>query len=502
MRGRLLAAVAASSFFQFAWGPTPTPDTPHHPRRVAAGAAQASTNLVTDLDAIFADPILARALIGVRVDSLASGETLYARDAGRLIMPASNMKLLTLAAAAARLGWDFRFETRLEAAGRVVDGVLHGDLVVIGSGDPTIMSQNSGPAAVFEEWATALADAGIRRVEGRLLGDDRAFPGDGLGPGWAWDYLTDGYAAPSGALNYNENVVTIRTSPAKAAGGAAAIEVSPPGHGFEVINQVETSAAGTNASVTVDRALGSPRLVVRGRIPIGGTTVSRTTTVEHPTRFFVEGLRLALAARGIRVAGGACDLDEAPNPPAEGSRQILATRRSLPLSSIAGYFVKVSQNFYAEAILRTVGRASGRTGTVPSGRQAARETFTAWGIPADAYVMHDGSGLSRYDYVTADTMVALLTHVWKDDALRGPFVASLPVGGRDGTLSSRMRNSVLDANVQAKTGTISNVRALSGYLETKAREKLVFSMIANNFTASSSQIDAIVEKALTRLFDR
>ena len=116
--------------------------------------------------------------------------------------------------------------------------------------------------------------------------------------------------------------------------------------------------------------------------------------------------------------------------------------------------------------------------------------------------MHDGSGLSRYDYVTADTMVALLTHVWKDDALRGPFLASLPVGGRDGTLSSRMRNSVLDANVQAKTGTISNVRALSGYLETRAREKLVFSMIANNFTASSSQIDAIVEKALTRLFER
>jgi D-alanyl-D-alanine carboxypeptidase/D-alanyl-D-alanine-endopeptidase (penicillin-binding protein 4) len=462
--------------------------------------------LVSDLDAIFNDPLLARALVGVRVDSLATGRTLYARDAGRLVMPASNMKLLTLALAAERLGWNFRYETRLEAGGPIRDGVLDGDLVVVGSGDPSIMSRDFAPAAQFDEWASALREAGIRRVTGRIVGDDRAFGGDPLGAGWAWDYLDADYAAGSGALNYNENVAVIRVWPGDAAGERARVDVTPPGHGFDVENDVQTTAAGSQASVTVSHAIGSPKLVIRGRIAAGGNVIIRATPVENPTRFFVEALRLTRLSRGVSVAGGAWDRDDVADPPKDDGRRVLATRQSQPLSNLAGYFVKVSQNFYAEALLKTVGRVAGgtgapRPGTVAAARQAARETFSAWGIPNDAYVMNDGSGLSRYDYVTADTMATLLAHVWKDERLRGPFVAALPIAARDGTLSSRMRGTTLDSHVQAKTGTISNVRALSGFLETKTGEKLVFSMIANNFTASSAQIDAIVEKALKRLYE-
>jgi D-alanyl-D-alanine carboxypeptidase/D-alanyl-D-alanine-endopeptidase (penicillin-binding protein 4) len=141
-------------------------------------------------------------------------------------------------------------------------------------------------------------------------------------------------------------------------------------------------------------------------------------------------------------------------------------------------------------------------GTIPAGRRAVRETLTEWGVPADSYVAWDGSGLSRYDYVSADAIVAILRHVWADPKLRGPFLAALPVAARDGTLSSRMKGTVLDTNVEAKTGTISNVRSLSGYLETRAGEKLVFSMIVNHFTASAAEIDAVVEKALARIYDR
>jgi D-alanyl-D-alanine carboxypeptidase/D-alanyl-D-alanine-endopeptidase (penicillin-binding protein 4) len=132
----------------------------------------------------------------------------------------------------------------------------------------------------------------------------------------------------------------------------------------------------------------------------------------------------------------------------------------------------------------------------------ARETLTGWGIPAEAFVMNDGSGLSRYDYTTADTVVAMLRHIWRDERLRGPFVAALPVGGHDGTLDTRMRGTILDGRVEAKTGTISNVRALSGYMETKSGERVVFSIIANNFTAPTGQIDAIVERALARVAER
>ena len=181
-----------------------------------------------------------------------------------------------------------------------------------------------------------------------------------------------------------------------------------------------------------------------------------------------------------------------------------AKHLSAPLSEIAGSFLKPSQNFYGEMILKTIGRLGGeggtaQIGTTPAGRKAALESLAKWGIPADGLVMYDGSGLSRYNYVTADGVVTLLKKVWTDDKLRGPFVAALPVGGHDGTLSNRMKDSELDRRVQAKTGSIANVRSLSGFLETTSGERLVFSMIANHFTAPASQIDGVVEKALTRL---
>ena len=164
---------------------------------------------------------MTRALVGIRIESLGSGRVLYARDAQKLVVPASNMKILTMAVAADRLGWDHRFVTTLEAAGPVAAGVLKGDLVVTGSGDPSVVAQDLRHAAVFGEWATALAAAGIRRVEGRLIGDDDAFDDEGIGAGWAWDYLTANYAAPSGALSYNENVVTARITPGDVTGAPA-----------------------------------------------------------------------------------------------------------------------------------------------------------------------------------------------------------------------------------------------------------------------------------------
>jgi D-alanyl-D-alanine carboxypeptidase/D-alanyl-D-alanine-endopeptidase (penicillin-binding protein 4) len=440
-------------------------------------------------------------LIGVRVESLTTGQLLYARDSGKLVVPASNMKLLTMSVAADRLGWDFKFETRLEAAGPVEDGTLRGDLVVVGGGDPSIASQDFGPAPLFAEWAAALLQAGIRRIDGRLIGDDSFFDDEGLGAGWAWDYLADGYAAPSGALSYNENVAVVRIWPGKVAGDAVRIELAPPGHLLEVKNEVATAVAGSATSIQLLRLPGSARLVVRGSVA-GGNVVVRTAAVDNPTRFFVEGLRAALAAHGITVRGGAWDIDDVVDPPVPSGRRLIARHQSLPLSVIAGYFLKVSQNFYGETILKTLGRVAGGAGTADAGRKVVRDTLTSWGVPADAFVMYDGSGLSRYDYVTADTIVAILKHVWSDQRLRGPFLAALPVAGHDGTLDTRMKGTILDARVQAKTGTISNVRSLSGFLETKSGERLVFSMIANHFTAPSAEVDAVVERALARLADR
>lgn len=467
-----------------------------------AGAAVISaqtTDLTADLNRIFDDPVLARALVGVRVESLARPGVIYERNAASLVMPASNLKLFTLAAAAERLGWDFRFETRLEAAGTIANGTLHGDLIVVGGGDPSIGGQDFGPAPLFAEWADALKRAGIERVEGRILGDDHVFDQATLGAGWAWDYLADGYAAPVGGLSYNENVAVARVFAGEAPGDPVRIDLSPPGHSLEVVNHVTTGDAQSRASIDLARLPGSARLTVSGTVPAGAKPIIETASIDNPTHFFVEGLRLALADRGIRASGGAWDLDDVKEPPAAAGRRVIATRQSQPLSALAGYWLKVSQNFYAETYFKTLGRAPGQPGSAEGGRRAVREVLTSWGIPADSFVMYDGSGLSRYNYVTAGGIVTLLRHVWEDPKLRGPFVAALPVAGHDGTLSSRMKGTVLDANVEAKTGTISNVRSLSGFVETASHEKLVFSMIVNHFTARDAEIDAVVERALARL---
>jgi len=459
------------------------------------------------LDALFADPALTHAFVAARVESLADGRTLYARNAGARVVPASTMKIVTTAVAAERLGWDFRFETRLEMTGAIRDGVLHGDLVVTGGGDPSVSAQGMDTPPLFIEWRERLRKAGIDRVEGRLVGDDNAFDDQTLGAGWAWDYLTAGYAAPSSALSYNENVAVMRISPGPAIGDAARVDLGPPGHGLDLTNAVATSASEVPASIAFERLPGSTALRVRGSTPVGAPTLVLTTTVVNPTRYFVEALRLALQARGLHVSGGSWDIGDVETPPVlpAGERRVLATRYSQPLSVLIGYAMKVSQNFYGDMLLKAIGAHAtaapgGETvGSLETGRTAVRETLMAWGLPVDTLAMYDGSGLSRYSYASADLLVGVLKHAWHDERLRGPFAASLPVGGRDGTLENRMRNTTLDRRVQAKTGTIANVRSLAGYAETAAGEKLVFAIVANHFAAPNADVDRVMETALEEL---
>ena len=472
----------------------------------ARGQDVALDALRGDLDRLFDSAPLARALVAARVESLgprgaSAGPTrlIYTRNAERLVVPASNMKLLTVGAAADVLGWDYRYETRLEAAGSITNGTLTGDLIVVGSGDPSIGSPDGGLASLFLEWSEALRRAGIQRIDGRIVGDDDAFEDEGLGTGWAWDNLAAGYSAPVGALNFNENAAVARVSAASAAGGAASVEFGPAGHGLELRSEVVTGPAGSPIDLLFVRTPGTSALVLRGSVPAAGVMVVRTAAVDNPTLFFVEALRLALGSRGIAVTGGAWDIDALATRPDAGNRRTVAVYTSPPLSELTGHVMKVSQNLYAEAYLRTLGRKATGRGTAAAGLAAVRDRLAGWGVAMDGLVLVDGSGLSRYNYLTVSAITSALAHVWRSERLRGPFVADLPVGGVDGTLDIRMRGTPLARNVQAKTGSLSNVRALSGYLARADGEKLVFSIIVNHYTAPSAEIDAIVERALERL---
>jgi D-alanyl-D-alanine carboxypeptidase/D-alanyl-D-alanine-endopeptidase (penicillin-binding protein 4) len=463
----------------------------------AAGGPTDRTVTRRDLQAVLGAPILSRSHWSVLVKSLDHGDILLEHNPGKLVMPASNMKIFTMAGAAERLGWDHRFETTLESSAGVEDGVLLGDLVVRGSGDPTIGSRDEVATKVFDEWAAQLRARGIGAIDGRVIGIDEALDDEELGSGWSWDDLGYGYAAPITALVYNESLIRINARPGTRPGDPALIEVVPDGdHGMTIVNRVTTGASNEPESLDVRRVLSTSVLEVLGRVPASSErTATLTASVENPTLFFARALRSALIARGIPVTGDAADLDSLGA--SDRARQIsspavLARHRSAHLTEVGRTFMKVSQNLYGELLVKAVGRSAGE-GTMRRGQQAIRETLSGWGVAPDGYILVDGSGLSRMNYVSANAVVRILEHLYSDPKHRDSFMQALPVGGQDGTLRNRLRASWTAGNVHAKTGSISNARALSGYVRSRSGETFVFSIIANNFSLPAWRIERVID---------
>jgi D-alanyl-D-alanine carboxypeptidase/D-alanyl-D-alanine-endopeptidase (penicillin-binding protein 4) len=454
--------------------------------------------LQRDLDSTFNAPALDRTLWAVVVQSAESGEPIYRLNPSKLVMPASNMKIMTLSAAAERLGWDFTFETRLYATGPIAGGVLRGDLLVVGSGDPTINGRGGSPRRVFLDWAARLKAAGITAIEGRIIGDDRAFDDEPLGRGWAWDDLAAGYAAKVSALQYNEDLVSVVLQPGAVVGAPASIEIRPGGSGLTVDNAVITSEAGASGDVHVQRLPGSALLRVTGSVPLGSGETSLAASVDAPAQFFLQGLHDTLVGEGIQIGDAPVLWNQTAAPVAADPAHLLFTHRSPPLSDFAVVLMKASQNLYAETLLRALGAQTGN-GSTQAGQDAERELLTGWGVAPDAYVLADGSGLSRYNYVTADAITRVLSRMAADPRHAANFEATLPIAGKDGTLARRLKGTPAENNVQAKTGSMSNIRALSGYVTTRDGERLVFSIIANNFNVPAETIDAAVDAAVVRL---
>jgi D-alanyl-D-alanine carboxypeptidase/D-alanyl-D-alanine-endopeptidase (penicillin-binding protein 4) len=447
---------------------------------------------------VFGAAVNDRGVWAVDIRSLDTGERLYELNAGKLMMPASNMKILTLAAAADALGWEYRFATTLATRGTIANGILQGDLIVRGTGDPSLNSREGRAEIVLDDWTRALQGAGIFSIDGRVVGDDQAFDDEGIGAGWAWDYLQYGYAAPVGALEFNENLATLTVSPGTRAGATAIVTLSA-GSGLELVNRATTGAAGSPDTIDYRRRLDRAVLEVSGSIPWGGPKSTRRVAVVNPTMFFAQSLKDCLAARGIVVTGDAVDFDDIAAEMPGGALRVLAQTFSPPLKEIAAVLMKVSQNMYAESLLKALGASRHGLGTAEGGRGAVRSTLQAWGIPPDAHVIVDGSGLSRYNYVTASTLVAVLERMYNDPRHREAFVGALPIAGRDGTIETRLRKTRAEGNAVAKTGSISNARSLSGFVRTRGGEMLVFSILANDFVIPATTITWMADLAVEML---
>jgi D-alanyl-D-alanine carboxypeptidase/D-alanyl-D-alanine-endopeptidase (penicillin-binding protein 4) len=473
----------------------PKPATPAT-SRIARTPSAAVNTLRRDIDAILAQPVLEHTSWGVSVKSLTSDETLYALNARKLMMPASNMKIVTLAAAAETLGWDYTYDTALLGLGPITAGTLNGDLLVVGSGDPSIGDDLA--ERLFADWAGRLLNAGIRTIDGGIIGDDNVLDDEALGFGWSWDDLPDDYAAGVSALQFNENAVRVTVGPGPAVGDFAAIDAIPSDSGLDIRSVVATGAGSSQTSVSARRLPGRSTLELRGSIALGAAPSTLSVSVDNPTLFFVKALRTALIARGIDVRGPAVDIDDMSNPPARSTGVPLASYTSPPLSTLATRLMKVSQNLYAETFLKTLGAAAG-TPTGARGRSEVQAILQKWGVQPGDLIQRDGSGLSRYNYVTPDALVTLLSHIDRDARLRGPFEAALPIAGRDGSLSNRMKGTPAEGNARAKTGSMANVRGLSGYVTTADGEPVVFSILANNFDVPADTITRTADSIVVRL---
>ena len=473
--------------------------TTRPPRSGDAGAPPPGIHhaLAARLTALLEGVETQQALWAVFVRSLDSGDVLFTHRGDQLMMPASTMKIITLAVAAERLGWDYSYETRLLSAAPLVDGMLRGDLIVRGSGDPTINTNAGSGTPTFDAWAATLLGAGITAIDGRVIGDDDSVEDAALGYGWSWDDLPYGFATPGGALLHHNNVALLTVHPGSVAGEEAVIGVGPPASGVRVVNRVETVLLDGETELVLTW-MPDGALEVLGTVPASAAPVYRTAAVQNPTVFFVRGLKQTLKTWGIDVSGDAVDLDEVDAEVVDDGLRVLASHRSPPLSDIAGTLMGVSQNLYAETLLRTLDQDH-RPRTAEAGRDVMREVLESWGVDPSRVIVADGSGLSRYNYVTARTLVDVLQRMHDDPRHASPFLATLPVAARSGTLETRLTGTAAAGKVHAKTGSMSNVRALSGYVTSADGETLAFAILANNFPGPAGPILAVIDTLVAHL---
>ncbi|HEX8363119.1 MAG TPA: D-alanyl-D-alanine carboxypeptidase/D-alanyl-D-alanine-endopeptidase [Longimicrobium sp.] len=468
------------------------------PAAPALVPAPARAPVAMALDSIFGDTLFARAQWGVLVRSLETGETLYQRNAEKLFVPASNQKIVTGAFALETLGPDFRYRTSVEAEGPVSGGVLAGSLVVRGSGDPTISARFGGVRPLFRAWADSLRARGVTRIAGAVVGNDDVFDDVPLGRGWAWDDLDASYSAEVSGLQLNEGYVTVRVGPGARPGDPAVVTLDPATAYTPVINQATTGAPGTARAAEATRAPLGPGIVVTGTVPPDSAAEEIEVAVRDNTLFFAAALRESLIEAGIRVDGPALDDDARPDSARRPATRLFV-HTSPPMPEVLAAFLKPSQNQIGEILLKTMGRQLRGAGTASAGLAVEDSLARAWALPPRALRPADGSGLSRYNLVAPEFLTALLERMTRSPH-NAVFYDAMPVAGVDGTLRNRMKGTPLEGNVHAKTGTLSGVRSLSGYLTTAAGERLVFAILVNNHTLSAAAADRVSEAALLRVY--
>ena len=492
------------------------------------------TKLAKTIATILSDPAVARAHWGISVVTL-DGKPIYALNDQQYFQPASNAKLFTTAAALALLGPDFTLKTYVVAEGPITDGTLSGSLHLIGGGDPTLSGRAypysshtdraNPPLQPLNDLAAQVAASGIRALDGTIVADDTLFAFERYGQGWAQDDLMWDYGAPVSALTINDNIRYLTLTPGAAAGDPVAATWNPPlpDDSTTLHKEATTSPEGGQQHLGLDRQPDQAFLRAYGTIPAGSKPANFEIAVQDAAKLAGDGFAQVLAAHGVtvnpaiqvshRLSGDTQIFEKEaqqtlalkpfssgqslPFTPTLGAK-IVAQRTSPPLSQIVAVTNKVSQNLHAEILLRLLGKAEGDDGSVAQGARVVRQFLVSAGVQPEDFYFYDGSGLSPQDVITPRAATTLLTY-----ASRQPwgnaYRASLPVGGVDGTLENRFKQVPLKGNVFAKTGTLAEVHALSGYVTAASGRTLVFSILCNDHSPVTDTTRAAMDSVVAAI---
>jgi len=467
---------------------------------LAQRAPRSPRDLRKRIEKLLDVPDYQNAVWAIRIEDLGTGNTLYARNDRKSYIPASNTKIYTTAAALTLLGPEYRYVTPLYADAPVENGVLKGNLIVRGSGDPVVGGRfNDGDITeTFRQWADSLKALGINRVAGDLIGDDDLFDDLGLGYGWSWDDVPFWYSAEISALSFNDNNIDFEIK-AGPVGGSTTISWKPIMTDFISVDNASFTLPTTAAlKEGYYRSWDSNQFRFSSEIPAGSVD-KESLMVRNPTRFFVHVLREVLRNEGIAVSGRPIDVDDLSLKPdyTDDSMYVVASHTSPPLKDIVHVVNKRSQNLYAEQLLKTMGAMLPLKvddlipGSARMGLAREMDTFAAAGMDTSRVHLVDGSGLSRMNLVTAEMTTRILDYMRTgvDDSTRTAFYRSLPVGAVDGDLKNRFRDSPAQGRVHAKTGYVSHARTLSGYVIASNGGILTFSLMCNHYTVSTSKVN-------------
>lgn len=461
--------------------------------RPYATVAPANARLAARIDSVLARPSLSRAQWGIEVRDASTGQTLYARNASRLLIPASNLKLIVSAAAAHHLDPDYRFRTSLYAAAPVRDGTLQGDLVLYGRGDPMISARYFPTrTAVFEMLADSLRARGVRRISGGIVADESWFDNEHVRADWDAYDLRWWYAAPVGALGFNDNSIDFVIQPGASPGAPARITGSPASGAWTLENASRTVARGRPHTFDLQRGVLPGAVRAYGNLPLGSGADTESFAVDNPARYTAIVFREVLERKGIEVDRNSVRVVSSPAASTVGGMTPIVEWRSPPLPQAVGPVLMNSQNWFAELLVKTLGKEVRGEGSWDAGLAVEREFLTrVVGIDSADFVLRDGSGLSAGNLVTPRALVRLLDYVRRTP--RQALVRrALPLSGaEDGSLRTRLTD--LRGRVAAKTGYIGGADSLSGFITMPDGREIIFCIIANGGGQPSARMKAGID---------